>query len=76
MRKIEVATSDLNKKQASQVFSRCPRCKSLSVIHFDGEVICPDCGWDSIELSVESQISAHCARTAAQRSASLSGKAA
>ena len=76
MRKIEVATPDLNKKQASQVFSRCPRCNSSSVIHFDGEVICSECGWDSIELSVESQISAHCARTAAENSTTLARKVA
>ena len=70
MKTIEVATTELNGKSASQVFRQCPRCKDKDLVHFEGDVICTCCGWDSIALSVEAQISAHCARYKAQQKGS------
>jgi len=73
MRKIEAATPDLNDQLATDIFKRCPRCHDPDVIGFEGDVICTTCGWDSIELSVESQLSAHCARFKKARDAQREG---
>ena len=29
----------------------CPRCESPNLIHFERELICQHCSWDSIELN-------------------------
>ncbi len=47
-----------------KVFTECPckECKSQDLFAFDGDVFCNDCGWNSIESRVSSQIDDHVTR--------------
>jgi len=44
-------------KRPTQVFKKCPECESPNLLHFEGEVLCTYCSWDSIEINVEARLS-------------------
>jgi hypothetical protein len=42
----------LVERKATEVFKSCPACKSKILLCVDDEVVCANCDWDSIRLSV------------------------
>ena len=58
--KVEIVMNSLNVANPGTVFRACPKCKSLNLLKYEGEVMCTGCDWDSIGLHVEAMVDDHC----------------
>lgn len=40
-------------KKPSEVYDKCPHCRSVNILKLDEEVLCNSCGWNSVAIHVE-----------------------
>ncbi len=53
--------------RAADIFKSCPACHSTDLIAFEGEVLCCQCPWDSLQASVDTGLmDSVCGRPARQ----------
>lgn len=59
--KFQTAFTDTNVLEPAQNLKHCQNCKSTDIFSFDGDIFCNPCGWNSIEMRVEAQLSSQTA---------------
>lgn len=60
--KIQTVFEVKGMKPPAEFIKECLQCTSNDLFSFNGDVFCNPCGWNSIELRVESQLDAHISR--------------
>ncbi len=55
------------KKRAADLFKNCPLCGDCSLIKVSGDVICSQCDWNSIAITVAANIEARAVRAQQRR---------
>lgn len=60
--KFQTAFTDTDVLEPAQTLEHCRNCSSTDIFSFDGDVFCNPCGWNSIEMRVEAQLSSQIAK--------------